>query len=129
MDNKAFEDVSIKAPNLNFKNRTWIYKFIDVKPTENKEQSVVDVSVNVTSAPQVGKMRNDTDASSCRTGYQGQMEILPTLHELHNPMAANQQQVYSRQPNEQISSQLPFCFFLLGIERNNTKKICGWKPI
>nr|CAH0112221.1 unnamed protein product [Daphnia galeata] len=69
MDNKAFED-----------------------PTENEEQSVMDVSVNVTSAPQVGKMRNDTDASSCRTGYQGQMEILPTLHELHNPAAENQQQ-------------------------------------
>ena len=72
----------------------------------------MDVSVNVTSAPQVGKMRNDTDASSCRTGYQGQMEILPTLHELHNPAAENQQQVHSRKPNDQITSQLPFYFSL-----------------
>ncbi|XP_046651512.1 solute carrier family 12 member 3-like isoform X1 [Daphnia pulicaria] len=75
MDNKAFED-----------------------SIENEENCVVEEKVNnipidVISDTQVGKMKNETDASSSyRTGYQGQMEILPTLHELHNPAAESQQQ-------------------------------------
>lgn len=102
MDNKAFEDVS-KNSKLKFRKPESIDHLI--QSIENEENCVVEEKVNnipidVISDTQVGKkMKNETDASSSyRTGYQGQMEILPTLHELHNPAAeSQQQQVFSRQ--------------------------------
>ncbi|EFX68325.1 hypothetical protein DAPPUDRAFT_114618, partial [Daphnia pulex] len=95
MDNKAFEDVS-KNSKLKFRKPESIDHLIQsIKNEENcvVKEKVNNIPIDVISDTQVGKMKNETDASSSyRTGYQGQMEILPTLHELHNPAAESQQQ-------------------------------------